>query len=104
VTLRKQSTLRLLGYTQTPSGFQVLAPNERGWLWLAPTRVWLGIAENELVCFDEAGEPLGDYLALATALADEANARAEAERRASAAEARLHELEAELRRLRGEAQ
>ena len=45
---------------------------------------------------DEAGRPLGDYRALAAALAEEARARA-------AAEARVRELEAELRRLRGEA-
>jgi hypothetical protein len=123
VTLRKQPSLRLLGFTQTPDGYQTLPQNDRGWLWLAPVRVWLGIADQELVCYDETGTPLGDYRALAAALAAEAHSRAdaeqraaaevqartaaerqiaEAERRAAAAEARVLELEAELRRMRGE--
>jgi len=115
VTLRKQPSLRLLGFSQTPDGYQPLAPNERGWLWLDPVRVWLGIADQEIVCYDEAGTPLGDYRTLAVALVEETEARADAERqiaeaaqareaaehRAAAAEARIQELEAELRRLRG---
>ena len=128
VTTRKQPGLRLVGYTQTPNGYQVLAPNERGWLWLEPVGIWLGIEDNEIVCYDEAGQPLGDYQALAASLAAEIEARAVAERRAKAeadartaeqaaraeaerradvaerradaAEARLQALEAELRRLR----
>lgn len=91
VLSRAEPRLRLVGYAQSPNGYQVLAPNERGWLWLAPARTWLGIADNELVCYDEAGRPLGDYRAVAAALAT-------AEQRAEAAEARLRELEAELGR------
>lgn len=93
--------LFVLGYRQGPQGYQPLAPNERGWLWLDPVRVWLGVADNELVCYDEAGQPLGDYRALASALAAETAARAEAERRVGEVEARLRALEAELRQLRG---
>ena len=96
-----QPHLLLLGYRQGPTGFQVVAPDERGWLWLPPVRVWLGIADNELVCYDEAGQPLGDYRALSLALASETLARAVAEQRALAAEERLRQLEAELRGLRG---
>lgn len=103
VTPRQQPVLRLLGYSRTSSGYQVLAPGERGRLWLAPARTWLGVAENEVVCYDEDGQPLGDYRALAARAAAEQRARGEAERRAMAAEARLRELEAELRRLRSEA-
>jgi Uma2 family endonuclease len=99
---RRQPTLRLLGYRQSPAGYQVLVPNERGWLWLEPVRLWLGIQNDEIVCYDEGGQPLGDYRALSEALAAETQARREAERRAEASEARLRELEAELRRLRGE--
>jgi Uma2 family endonuclease len=84
VSLRKQPTPRLLAYQQTPDGYQSLAPDERGWLWLAPVRVWLGIVDGEIVCYDEAGQPLGDYRALAEALELETRARAEAERRAAA--------------------
>lgn len=128
VTSRRQPALRLLGYTQTPNGYQVLAPNAQGWLWLAPVAMWLGIEDNEIVCYDENGQPLGDYQVLAATLAAETEARAAAERlahvakeqqtaaerlahvateqqtaaerRADAAEARLHALEAELREFR----
>lgn len=102
--------LLLLGYRQGPHGYQPLAANERGRLWLDPVRVWLGVADNEIVCYDEAGQPLGDYRGLAAALAAETTARAAADRRATAeagareaAEARLRALEAELRRLRDRA-
>jgi Uma2 family endonuclease len=105
-----RSQLLLLGYIQEPSGYQVLAPNERGWLWLDPVRVWLGIADNEIVCYNEAGQPLGDYRALTATLNAEIAARIAAEKRATeeaearaTAEAQLRVLEAELRRLRGDA-
>lgn len=122
VALRRQPTPRLMGYTRTPDGYQPLAADGRGRLWLAPARTWLGVAEGEIVCYDEADRPLGDYRALAEALAAEVEARAEAERRAETewqarsaverqvaaerearltAETRVRELEAELRRLRG---
>lgn len=117
VPRRRQPAPRLLGYTLTPDGYQSLTPDAAGRLWLAPVRVWLGVEAGEVACFDEAGRPLGDYGTLATALAEaearataEQQARAEAEARAIAeqaaraeAEARLRALEAELRRLHGEA-
>ncbi len=93
---------RLLGYRLVAGRYQAVAPDEHGRLWLEPARTWLGVADDEIVCYDEAGQPLGDYRALATALAGERQARTEAERRATAAEVRLRELEAEVRRLRGE--
>jgi Uma2 family endonuclease len=100
VMLRKEPALRLLAYTQTPNGYQVLPPDERGWIWLAPVRTWLGVEQHEIVCYDETGQPIGDYRALAEALTAETQARAEAERRAETAEERIRELEAELQRLR----
>lgn len=113
---RHRPAVRLLGYRQTPDGYQPMVPDEQGRLWLAPVRAWLGVEENEIVCYDEAGRPLGDYrtLAATVAMAEQAQAaeaaaraeaeraRTEAERRADAAETRLRELEAEVRRLRGE--
>jgi Uma2 family endonuclease len=92
-TLAKQPRLRLLGYTRTPNGLQVLPPDARGWLWLEPVRLWLAVQDNELVCYDEAGTPVADYV-------DVVAARTQAEARAEAAETRLRELEAELRQLR----
>jgi Uma2 family endonuclease len=99
--------LLLVGYQLTPDGYRVLPPNERGWLWLAPIRAWLGIADDEIVCYDETGQPLGDYRELAAALATAEQRAAlaarqarEAEQRAEAAEARVRELEALVARLR----
>jgi hypothetical protein len=97
VQRRDQVVLRLLGYRQTPSVYAVLSPDECGWLWLEPLKIWLGIEDQVVVCYDESGTPIADYTALKTALDAEAAAR-------MAAEARLQELEAELRRLRGDAQ
>ncbi|MFN8541353.1 MAG: Uma2 family endonuclease [Thermomicrobiales bacterium] len=44
--IRRQATLRLLGYRNTPVGYEPLMPNERGWLWMEPVRAWLGIVEG----------------------------------------------------------
>jgi hypothetical protein len=92
---------RLTGYRLVDKRFQPMTPDERGRLWLEPVGLWLGVAEGEIVLYDEAGQAQGDYTALAAALAAERAALA-AERRARAeAEARLRALEDELRRLRG---
>jgi putative restriction endonuclease len=116
-------TRRLLGYRRTLDGYTGLAPDERGWLWLEPVGLWLGIHENEVGCYTTDGERIEDYAGVysarvraeARAKAAEARAnaeqqaRADAEARANAeqqaradAEARVAALEAELRRLRGE--
>lgn len=89
-----QPRLLVLGYRQGPHGYQPMTADEHGRLWLNPLRLWIGVADNEIVCYDEAGQPLGDYRALAAALAA-------AERRADDAEEQLRVLEAELQRLRG---
>lgn len=85
---------RLLGFLPGPDGYQVQAPDDRGRLWLAAPRLWLGVADGEPVCYDEADRALGTYVALAADLAAERAARAELE-------ARIRELEAELRRRPG---
>src|SRR5262249_3371502 len=106
----RPTMLRLIGYTRMEGGgYQLFYPDERGRLWLAPVRIWLGIENGTVVCYNEAGTPLGNYRALSLALAEAVSAReaaghrAEAEARArEAAEARLRELEATIRRLKGE--
>ena len=87
--------LRLLGYHKVGPSYTVMAPNEHGWLWMEPVRLWIGIDNEQVVCYDATGNLIPDYVELA-------EARSEAETRAAAAESRVHELEAELRRLRGE--
>jgi colicin import membrane protein len=100
---------RLAGYQLTPQGYQILPLDERGRLWLEPIRVWLGIVDDEVICHDEQGQPLGDHateVALRRAAEvraqAEAEGRAQAEARAAEAEARVRALEEELRRQRGE--
>ncbi|HEX9370680.1 MAG TPA: Uma2 family endonuclease [Roseiflexaceae bacterium] len=109
-------TLHLLGYQLSPTGYEVQAPDERGWLWMESVGLWIGLHDNQVECYDAAGNLIDDYAAVDEARAQaearasaEAAARAQAEARASAeaaaraqAEARLHELEAALRQLRGE--
>jgi Uma2 family endonuclease len=112
--------LELIVYRHTADGYERIRPDERGWIWLEPIGVWLGIAPearlgyDRLACFDpETGEEIGDYTAISQALEAEARARAEAETRAALAEARaqaeaetraraearIRALEAELKRL-----
>jgi Uma2 family endonuclease len=93
--VRRQTALRLHGYRYTPAKYEPIAPNERGWLWMEPVRAWLGIADNRPVCYDESGRLLRDYEAVVAG-------EQEAITRAEAAEARLRELEADLRRARGQ--
>ncbi len=121
---------RILGYESGPKGYVNMIPNQQGWLWLPPLKVWLGLEGQVPRCYDAAGQKLGDYTQLHTALLEakevisttetqlkaetkarveaeqrtqiETKARVEAEQRTQASEARLRDLEAELRRLRGE--
>jgi Uma2 family endonuclease len=113
---RRPGLPTLVGYTLVGDDYQEMALDERGYLWLEPVRLWLGFVDGEVVCLDEAGQPMGDYPALLQELGQERQARLAAqrarreERRARqeehqarlAAEARVAVLEAELRRLRGE--
>lgn len=110
VQRRGQSTPRLLGYRLVNGVYEVLAPDERGRLRLEPVNLWIGVADADVVCYDESGTRIEDYVGLAEARAkaetraEAEAARAEAEARARAeAEARLREMEAQLRQLRGEA-
>lgn len=94
--------LHIIAYSLTATGYEVLAPDQRGWYWIESVGVWLGLRDNNVLCFDVAGNPIGDYKAINTARMEaEARAAAEAEARART-EARVRELEAELRQLRGE--
>ena len=80
----------LVGYRLTPDGYEELSPNADGWLWLEPVNLWIGLDGEDLVCYDESGEAILDYVEMT-------NARAEAEALA-AAEERIRQLEAELQR------
>jgi Uma2 family endonuclease len=107
---RDQITPRLLGYRNVDSRFVPQGANEQGRLWIEPLKIWLGFEGLHLIAYNEAGTPIADYVELYEIVDElreevaetkaqrdqEAEARAEAERR-------IAELEAELRKLRGEA-
>jgi len=93
---------RLLGYQLTPDGYALFAPNEQGWLWLEPVGLWLGLRGENIACYDKTVNLIEDYVGVTAARA-EAEARVAEEAQARAlAEERAHQLESELRRLRGE--
>ena len=111
--------IELIGYRYQRTGYQRIALDERGWIWLEPVQLWLGLSRDRLgnyerlACFDGTGAEVGDYTAIRTALAAETRARArgggagdgrsggaggEAAARATAeAEARAAEAEARAR-------
>ena len=128
---REEGARFLHGYRWTPSGYEELSLDAGGRLLLEPVGLQLALEDGWLACYDAVtGERLGDYQEIAEALQEErkalqeerkarqnaeerqrqeAQARQNAEARAAAesdrakvAEERLRELEAELRRLRGE--
>ena len=104
----------LLGYQLDNGHYEPLSPNDQGWLWLPPVRVWLGLRNNWLICYDVNEQPIGDYVQvvqereIAQAKAEQAQQRAlQAEERAEeerrvrlSLEEQLKQSEAELRRLR----
>jgi Uma2 family endonuclease len=102
VPRRGQPALQLRGYIQSLNGYQGLSPDDTGRLWLETVGIWLGIADNEIICYDESGAVLGDYddmiaardAAEARAALAEAQARSEAALRV-AAEARATYAEAQ---------
>ena len=93
--------LSLMAFRWTRGGYQRIAPDPRGWIWLEPVRLWLGVAQGprpgfeRVACFDERGAEIGDYTAVTRALTAEAEARAHAELRAN--EEALARAHAELR-------
>jgi colicin import membrane protein len=105
VERRGTPTVRVLGFERAGAAYRALTPDARGWLWLEPLRVWIGVRDGEVYCFDAQGRQLGDYADLVTqVIASEervAEALAEAKAQAQAwmrAEARAAEAEAQAQR------
>ena len=95
---RGEARLRVLGYELADGEYRPLVPNAEGWLWLAPLKVWIGVQENEVYCFDAQGWRIGDYAELMTVVIEAEERAAEAWAAAKAeARARL-EAEAQARR------
>src|SRR5262249_13959658 len=93
---QEEGPVKLIGYQYAPQEYEEMLPDAQGRLWLEPLRVWMGARGDGVVCYDGVtGEDRGDYIRV----------RQEAERLTddlATAEARVRELEAEIRRLQGE--
>jgi Uma2 family endonuclease len=86
--VRDQRRLCLLGYRRGRRGYERLPLNAQGRLWLQAVQLFLGQENGRVALHDAQGQRLGDLRAV--------------EQARQAAEQRVQELEAELRRLRGE--
>lgn len=107
---------RALGYCLVQGAYHPLIANQHSWPWLESVKLWIGLQDNWLVCFDEKGNAIGDYVEvnegreIAEVRAEQAQREAEkAESRALSEmqarlelETRLQSAEEELYRLRSE--
>ncbi|WP_448337209.1 Uma2 family endonuclease, partial [Chloroflexus aurantiacus] len=88
--------LRLLDYRLVGDRHVRQRLDANGWVYLAIARLWVGIVDDHVVCYDEQGTAIGDYTAVVRRARQEAAARALAEERARLAEAQARR-EAEAR-------
>ncbi len=108
--------VHILGFRWLPEGLVRVPLDSQGRLWLEPVKLWLASGGECAVCFDEQGQRIAEVNVIARNL-KEADARAEqlqslteeaitarqqAEKTVADQAARLAELEAEVRRLRGD--
>jgi Uma2 family endonuclease len=98
---RENGPRQFLAYRNTPDGFVPMPLDRQGCIELKPLGLLLGLNNNRVVCFDAVtGEEIPDYTGEVQARqAAELNATKQTQAR-RAAEARIRELEEELRRLR----
>jgi Uma2 family endonuclease len=122
--------VHVFAYRATPEGYVRVDPDAEGRVWLEGVNLWLTAEGDRAVCFTEHGERMPDIVDAVEAIQglqtrteemqtlteeaitarqeaekqakEEARQREEAEKRASDLASRNAELEAELRRLRGE--
>ncbi len=93
----------LIGYRRTPVGYALDEPDERGWLWLEPLGLWLGLDGIWAVLYDTDGHRLGNYdeavesaqIALKEYL-EEKQAHENTERQLKDAERKLEDTEQQL--------
>lgn len=91
----------LIGYRATPDGY-VRMPHDPKGVWVEPLKLWIQAEGDRVVCEDEYGSRIPDRAELRRQINTE-KARADAAQLARQnAEQKMKELEAELRRLRGE--
>lgn len=89
---REGGPRNLIGYRRGARKYVRLRADRQGRLLLPPVRLLLGLREERVVCWDaDSGEEIGDLTAMAQARDAAASALADAQ-------ARIRELEAQLRR------
>ncbi len=89
--------MRLLDYRLERGTYRLQPPDEQGRVHLAIANIWLGVQGDHVVCYDERGAEIGDYVTVVRQAAEaEARARQEAERAQQEAAARA-EAEARAR-------
>jgi Uma2 family endonuclease len=87
--------VEIIGYRRGATRFQRLPLSDEGRLWLEVVGLWLGSENGRLACYTPESKRIGDYLEMA-------HGRTIAEEAAAAARQKVRELQAEIRRLRGE--
>jgi len=59
---KEDDTPRLIVRRHQSDGWEVVPLNEKGHIWLPMVRVWLGIQDGKIACFDaDTGDRFGDY-------------------------------------------
>lgn len=100
---REEGPRQLIGYRHGARKYLRMRRDAQGRLLLEPVRLWLGLRDERVVCWDaETGEEVVNLTALAQAREAEARARQAAEAALTEAQARLRALEARLRRTGGQ--
>ncbi len=91
----------MIGYRYAPAGYEPIAPNEHGRIWLEAVGAWLGVVHDadtgmdRVACFDAGSQAeIGDYTAITQAYAREVEAHARSKNRAAQAEAKATKAEA----------
>ena len=97
--------VRLLDYRLAGGVYRRRAPDAAGRVHLVIANLWLGVAGDHVVCYNERGAAFGDYATVmrqaAAAREAKVRARAEVEERAQREAIACLEVEARLRDLEG---
>ena len=97
-TRRGKRTLQLIGYRWTPQRYERIPLDEHGRLLLEPLGLLLGVKGSRVVLYDAAtDEELGDYETVVQELETQTAARQSAEAQVAELQARLQQLEEQLR-------
>jgi Uma2 family endonuclease len=86
-------TIRLLAYARRGERYHGLPPDERGRIWLDVVQLWLSIEDNELVIYDAHDQVVPNFVGMAEARQQAEQRATDAEQRATDAEQRATDAE-----------